>query len=263
MIPSCVAEITRSRVLIAFSASIAFRLPARTISCSRLCREETSANSADTKKALALTSARTMTIPSRIGEVEAGGAAAAGSTGMDPKVKGAGTRPGEHRHSHDTGQLPRKFALVLGLTAFFTLVEVAGGMLAHSLTLLADAGHMGTDVAALALALVGARIARRRDGSAQRFGNLRWEILAALLNGLALFVIGAGITLAAIDRFFSPRTDQRHAVRRRGRLPAWWSTSSRCRSCTATAATTSTPAASTSTFSATSSVRSVRSSRRW
>ncbi len=138
-----------------------------------------------------------MTIPSRMGD--------AGVAGMAPKVKGGGTPPGEH---HDPGggqHLPRKFALVLGLTALFTLVEVVGGMLANSLTLLADAGHMGTDVAALGLALAGARMAQRRDGSAQRFGNLRWEILAALLNGLALFVIGAGITLAAIDRFFSPR----------------------------------------------------------
>jgi cobalt-zinc-cadmium efflux system protein len=124
---------------------------------------------------------------------------------MAPKVKGAGTLPGEQSHRGQGHHLPRKFALVLGLTALFTLVEVVGGMLANSLTLLADAGHMGTDVAALGLALIGARIARRRDGSAQRFGNLRWEILAALLNGLALFVIGAGITLAAIDRFFNPR----------------------------------------------------------
>ena len=99
----------------------------------------------------------------------------------------------------------RKLALVLGLTAFFTLVEVVGGLVSNSLTLLADAGHMGTDVAALGLALFGARIAQRRDGSAQRFGNLRWEVLAALVNGLALFVIGIAITVEAVDRLKHPR----------------------------------------------------------
>jgi cobalt-zinc-cadmium efflux system protein len=85
------------------------------------------------------------------------------------------------------------------------VVEVVGSLVSNSLTLLADASHMGTDVAALALALFGARIAQRRDGSAQRFGNLRWEVMAAMMNGLLLFVIGAGITYEAIDRFSHPR----------------------------------------------------------
>ncbi len=90
------------------------------------------------------------------------------------------------------------------MTAVFTLVEVAGGLLSNSLTLLADAGHMFTDVAALVLALFGARIALRRDGAANRFGNLRWEVLAAMVNGLMLFVIGLGITIGAVDRFRHP-----------------------------------------------------------
>ncbi len=101
--------------------------------------------------------------------------------------------------------MTRKLAMVLALTAFFTLVEIVGGLVSNSLTLLADAGHMGTDVAALGLALFGARIAQRRDGSAQRFGNLRWEVLAALVNGLALFVIGLAITIEAFDRLKHPR----------------------------------------------------------
>ncbi len=100
--------------------------------------------------------------------------------------------------------IPRRIAIVLGLTAVFAAVEVIGGLLANSLTLIADAGHMGTDVAALALALVGARIAQRREGPAQHFGNLRWEVLAAMVNGLALFVIGLFITIEAIDRFTHP-----------------------------------------------------------
>ncbi|MEO5798364.1 MAG: cation diffusion facilitator family transporter [Gemmatimonadales bacterium] len=101
--------------------------------------------------------------------------------------------------------MTRKLAIVLALTAFFTLVEVVGGLVSNSLTLLADAGHMGTDVAALGLALFGARIAQRRNGAAEHFGNLRWEVLAALVNGLMLFVIGAAITIEAVDRLKHPR----------------------------------------------------------
>jgi cobalt-zinc-cadmium efflux system protein len=101
--------------------------------------------------------------------------------------------------------MSRKIALVLALTASFLLVEVIGGMLSNSLALLADAGHMATDVAALSLAWFGARIAQRREGPARRFGNLRWEVLAALVNGLALFAIGIGITMEAWDRLHQPR----------------------------------------------------------
>ncbi|MGH7524379.1 MAG: cation diffusion facilitator family transporter [Gemmatimonadales bacterium] len=104
-----------------------------------------------------------------------------------------------------TAAIPRKIAIVLALTATFTVVEITGSLLSHSLTLLADASHMGTDVAALALAFMGARIAQRREGAAKHFGNLRWEVLAAMVNGLALFVIGLFITIEAIDRFDHPR----------------------------------------------------------
>ena len=120
---------------------------------------------------------------------------------MEGGDSGAGISP---KVSSAAG-IPRKIAIVLALTATFTVVEVAGSLLSHSLTLLADASHMGTDVAALALALFGARIAQRRDGSAQRFGNLRWEVMAAMMNGIALFVIGGLITYEAIDRFSHPR----------------------------------------------------------
>jgi cobalt-zinc-cadmium efflux system protein len=100
--------------------------------------------------------------------------------------------------------MTRKLGFVLALTAIFTVVEIAGGLMSNSLTLLADAGHMFTDVAALVLALFGARIAQRREGAAYHFGNLRWEVLAAMVNGLMLFVIGIAITIGAIDRFRHP-----------------------------------------------------------
>lgn len=127
---------------------------------------------------------------------------------IPPKVSHPG-HPGGAAHAPDhhhgpADAPPRLLAVVLGITATFTLVEIVGGLLSHSLTLLADAGHMGTDVAALGLALFGAKIAQRRDGAANRFGNLRWEVLAAMMNGLALFAIGIGISIEALARFADP-----------------------------------------------------------
>ncbi|HEY4321462.1 MAG TPA: cation diffusion facilitator family transporter [Gemmatimonadales bacterium] len=100
--------------------------------------------------------------------------------------------------------VPRKLAIVMSLTALFTAVEIVGSWLSGSLTLMAEGGHMLTDVAALGLALFGASVARRREGAAQHFGNLRWEVMAAMANGVMLFAIGGWITIEAIDRFNHP-----------------------------------------------------------
>ncbi len=99
----------------------------------------------------------------------------------------------------------RRLAWVLGLTATFTVVEVAGGWISGSLALLADAGHMFTDVAALSLAMVGSKIAQRKAAAAHHFGNLRWEVLAAMVNGLALLAIGVMITVEAFERMQAPQ----------------------------------------------------------
>lgn len=99
----------------------------------------------------------------------------------------------------------RRLGWVLALTAGFVLVEVVGGYLSGSLALLADAGHMATDVAALTLANIGARIAQRRAVAAHKFGNLRWEVLAALVNGLILIGMAVGITLEAVERLKDPQ----------------------------------------------------------
>lgn len=101
--------------------------------------------------------------------------------------------------------MTRKLGLVLGLTASFLLVEVIGGWLSGSLALLADAGHMATDVAALTLATLGARIAQRRATAAHRFGNLRWEVLAALINGVVLAAVAVMITIEALERLQAPQ----------------------------------------------------------
>ena len=94
--------------------------------------------------------------------------------------------------------------IVLAITAGVMVAEAAGGWLARSLALLADAGHMLADVAALGLALVVTALAQRPVTAERTFGLLRLEILAALLNGAALIVIALGVGVEAYRRVRSP-----------------------------------------------------------
>ena len=84
------------------------------------------------------------------------------------------------------------------------VAEAVGGWLAHSLALVADAGHMLADVAALGLSLVVTSLAQRPVTAERTFGLLRLEILAALVNGAALIVIAVGISVEAWHRFRAP-----------------------------------------------------------
>jgi cobalt-zinc-cadmium efflux system protein len=98
----------------------------------------------------------------------------------------------------------RRLGVVLGLTATVMVVEAVGGVLANSLALLADAGHMLADVAAIALALIVTHVAQRPATAERSFGLLRLEILAALANGIALVVIAIGVVLEAWRRLAAP-----------------------------------------------------------
>jgi cobalt-zinc-cadmium efflux system protein len=98
----------------------------------------------------------------------------------------------------------RRLLAVLLLTGCFMIVEAVGGWLSGSLALLADAGHMLTDVGAIALGLVSARIARRPADDTNTYGYLRFEILAALVNGALLLGISAWIVIEAVGRIGSP-----------------------------------------------------------
>jgi cobalt-zinc-cadmium efflux system protein len=110
--------------------------------------------------------------------------------------------------AHATPARPtRRLTAVLALTAAFTIVEAVGGWLSGALALLADAGHMLTDVGALGLALAAARMAGRPADSSKTYGYLRWEILAALVNGALLLAIAGWITVEAVGRLGRP-----HAV---------------------------------------------------
>jgi cobalt-zinc-cadmium efflux system protein len=94
--------------------------------------------------------------------------------------------------------------IALVLTAALLVVEVIGGLLSNSIALLADAGHMLTDVAALGLALFVAWFSRQPVTPQKTYGYLRWEILAAFVNGATLLLISAWILWTAILRFRAP-----------------------------------------------------------
>ena len=90
------------------------------------------------------------------------------------------------------------------MTAVFMVAEAVGGIVSGSLALLADAGHMFTDVAALALSVFAMRLSRRPPSTKRTYGYARLEILAALVNGAALLVIAGLIVVEAWERFSSP-----------------------------------------------------------
>jgi cobalt-zinc-cadmium efflux system protein len=109
-------------------------------------------------------------------------------------------------HIHSSGEVhARGLRIALALTALFFVVEVAGGFLANSLALLADAGHMLTDVAALGLSLFVAWFSRQPETPSKTYGYLRWEILAAFLNGTTLLLISAWIISEAVLRLRHPQ----------------------------------------------------------
>jgi cobalt-zinc-cadmium efflux system protein len=119
-----------------------------------------------------------------------------------------GHGPGhQHAHGHSHGHGASSSALLgaaLALTGTFMLVEFAGGFLARSLALLADAGHMLTDTAALALAWAALRIAARPADTRRSFGYQRLRVLATFVNGCALLFIVAWIAVEAVQRLLNP-----------------------------------------------------------
>ncbi len=109
-----------------------------------------------------------------------------------------------HSHAHGRGAPQRTLLLVLVLTFVYMLAEVIGGYWANSLALLSDAGHMFTDVAALALSFLAVRFASRPATPNKTYGFYRLEILAALVNGVALIVLSLLICVEAYERLQKP-----------------------------------------------------------
>ncbi|MBB3344675.1 cation diffusion facilitator family transporter [Luteimonas sp. RC10] len=116
-----------------------------------------------------------------------------------------------HAHDHDHAHAPsvsaaNERAVLTGfaLTASFMVVEMVGGVLSGSLALIADAGHMLTDAAALLLAWLGFRIGRRASDARRTFGYMRIEVLAGLINAITLFALVVWIAWEAVQRLRHP-----------------------------------------------------------
>jgi cobalt-zinc-cadmium efflux system protein len=116
-----------------------------------------------------------------------------------------------HHHDHDSpdhdhthGASEARVGIAALLTGLFMIAELAGGVISGSLALLADAGHMLTDFASLALAWYGFRLARRPADWRRTYGYDRFSILIAFANGLALFGIAAWIVVEAWHRLSEP-----------------------------------------------------------
>jgi cobalt-zinc-cadmium efflux system protein len=109
-----------------------------------------------------------------------------------------------HAHDHGRARDRRLLAVALALILALLVAEVAAGIVADSLALLADAGHMLTDAGALAFALFAATIASRPARGRWTFGYGRVEILAAQVNGITLLVVALWIVYGAVRRLISP-----------------------------------------------------------
>ncbi|WP_034644407.1 cation diffusion facilitator family transporter, partial [Bacillus manliponensis] len=116
-----------------------------------------------------------------------------------------------HGHSHNHFEEARegnKKGLIIALiiTTGIMILEFFGGLITNSLALLSDSGHMLSDASSLCLSLVAIWFASRPASPNKSYGFYRFEILAALFNGITLFVIAGFIVLEAYERFFEPPT---------------------------------------------------------
>ena len=121
-------------------------------------------------------------------------------TGPDSSGHGGhGPRPGSAAAEH-----VRPLTIAFTLTAAYMVVEVVGGLASGSLALLSDAAHMATDVLGLGLALAAIQLSRRVQATQRTYGTYRLEVLAAVINGLLLFGVGAYVLYEAARRLVDP-----------------------------------------------------------
>ncbi|HET6344227.1 MAG TPA: cation diffusion facilitator family transporter [Myxococcota bacterium] len=111
----------------------------------------------------------------------------------------------QHDSSHPTLGAKKRLLGTLAITASIMLAEVAGGWWSGSLALLADAGHMLTDLLALVVAYGALRLSERPADDRRTYGYRRFEVLAALLNSVALVGVSGSIAYEALERWMSPR----------------------------------------------------------
>jgi cobalt-zinc-cadmium efflux system protein len=108
-----------------------------------------------------------------------------------------------HDHAHAPPASQSKLLWALLFTGACMLIEAVGGILAHSLALLADSAHMLTDAASLALSYAAVRVAHRPATSKLSYGHHRWQVLAAFVNGLALIALALWIAFEAAMRLMA------------------------------------------------------------
>lgn len=116
---------------------------------------------------------------------------------------------GHDHHGHDHGSVvtadnERRIRFVFLVTAGYAVIQAVGGWISGSLALIADSGHMFSDAAALLLALIAYRVARRPADGQRTYGYHRVRVLAALANGATLLLLVVWITWEAIQRFSEP-----------------------------------------------------------
>ena len=112
--------------------------------------------------------------------------------------------PDVHGHAHGAGSDERRIAAAVVIIFIFTLVEAAGGILSGSLALLADAGHMVSDAAALGMSWMALRVGRRPADAMRSYGYKRLEVLVAFVNGCTLIVIAVWVAFEAFRRLHAP-----------------------------------------------------------
>ena len=120
-------------------------------------------------------------------------------SGGDHRGHSHGPRPGSAAAEH-----VRPLTIAFFLTAAYMVVEIVGGLASGSLALLSDAAHMATDVLGLGLALAAIQLSRRVRATQHTYGTYRLEVLAAVINGLLLFGVGAYVLYEAGRRLADP-----------------------------------------------------------
>ncbi|AGA68871.1 cation diffusion facilitator family transporter [Desulfitobacterium dichloroeliminans LMG P-21439] len=117
---------------------------------------------------------------------------------------GFGHNHEQEHHSHSQTSNKKLLSIALFITVTFMIAEIIGGIIANSLALISDAGHMFSDAFSLALSLIAMRLAARPASAKRTFGFYRFEILAAFVNGVTLAVISLIIFYEAYRRILEP-----------------------------------------------------------
>jgi len=136
-----------------------------------------------------------------------------GASGHDHASHGSGHDHSDHDHAgghhhHLQNASERRLGWALGILAAFTALEAIGGLLSHSIALLAEAAHMLADCGSLILAVVAIRVSRRPARPDRTYGHRRYQPLAAYTNGLLLIAITVGVVIEAARRLMSvPEVD--------------------------------------------------------